>query len=195
FYTHRIDDRHGVSHAVDRYWRMAEALGVRGAKHFHLPIEAADLDWVRDRLAAWPRPWLAVAVGSRWRTKRWPPDHFAALLREAQTRFGGTAVFVGAPDEVEPAWQAAALVRGSTCDLTGQTSLPQLAAVLAEADVVLSNDSGPLHLAVALGRPVVAPYTCTRVDLNGPYGQFARAVETTVACRGSYLRRCDRLDC
>ena len=60
---------------------------------------------------------------------------------------------------------------------------------------MLANDTGPLHLAAALGRPVVAPYTCTRVNMNGPYGAFAGAVETRVHCHGSYLKRCGRLEC
>lgn len=71
----------------------------------------------------------------------------------------------------------------------------QLAAVLARVDVLLANDTGPLHLAVALGRPIAAPYTCTQVARNGPFGQEHRAVETTVWCKGSYIRRCDRLEC
>src|SRR5204862_6385353 len=82
-----------------------------------------------------------------------------------------------------------------THDLTGRTTLPQLAAILSRADVVLANDSGPLHLAAALGRPVIAPYTCTDVRRHGPYGATRGAVATTVACRASYVRRCDHLSC
>src|SRR5207248_10329201 len=114
---------------------------------------------------------------------------------DAQAQFGGTAVLVGAREEMEISARVAAAVDGPVCDLTGRTTLPQLAAVLAEADVLLANDTGPLHLAVALGRPVVAPYTCTQVARNGPYGQFDRAVETRVWCKGSYRKRCDRLEC
>ena len=60
---------------------------------------------------------------------------------------------------------------------------------------MLANDTGPLHLAVALGRPVVAPYTCTRVAWTGPYGMAARAVETRVWCAGSCRKRCSRMEC
>ncbi len=60
---------------------------------------------------------------------------------------------------------------------------------------MIANDTGPLHLAAALGRPVVAPYTCTRVLLNGPYGSEGGAVESRVWCQGSYLKRCGRLEC
>jgi heptosyltransferase I len=195
FYTHTIDDS-GVSHAVDRYWRVIEALGGGDlAKQFHLPFDETARQWARRQLADCPRPWLAVGVGARWLTKRWPPEHFATLIRQAQRRFGGTALFVGAPDERELSRVAATLVDGPVRDFTGSTTLPQLAASLNEADVLIANDTGPLHLAVALGRPVVAPYTCTVVRRTGPYGQERRAVETAVWCAGSYLRQCDRLEC
>ena len=67
--------------------------------------------------------------------------------------------------------------------------------MLSAADVVVANDTGPLHLAVALGRAVVAPYTCTSVRKTGPYGQFHRAVETKVWCQGREIRTCSRLEC
>ncbi len=194
-YTHRVDDVTGVGHAVDRCWRVAEALGAAGPMSFALAVDEPERRWALDTLAAWPRPWIAVGAGARWRTKRWPPEHFAALLRRAVAQFGGTAVFLGAADEADVSRAVAAAFGGPALDLTGRTTLPRLAAVLAAADVLLANDTGPLHLAVALGRPVVAPYTCTQVALNGPYGQFHRAVETTVWCKGSYRRRCDRLEC
>lgn len=194
-YTHRIDDGDGVQHAVDRCWRMAEALGADGEICAHLPVEENARRWALDVMSRWPRPWLAVGAGARWLTKRWPPEHFAVLIQRAQASFGGTAVLIGAPDEMDVSRRTAEAVGGPVCDLTGRTTLPQLAAVLAEADALLANDTGPLHLAVALGRPVVAPYTCTQVARNGPYGQFARATETQVWCHGSYLKRCDRLEC
>jgi ADP-heptose:LPS heptosyltransferase len=150
---------------------------------------------VDEALGDCPRPWLAFGVGSRWVTKRWPPQHFAELARRAQARFGGTVVFVGGNDEAELARTTGAQLAGPWRNLSGRTTLPQLTALLAQADVMVANDTGPLHLAAALGRPIVAPYTCTKVALNGPYRQAARAVETGVGCAGSYVKTCPRLDC
>lgn len=183
-------------HAVDRNWAAAEALGAAdGEKCFRLHIEeSADL-WALERLRDLPRPWLAVGAGARWITKRWLPQHFAELVQRAQACFGGTAIFVGTADEVPLAQTTADLLTGRTLLLAGQTTLPQLAALFKRVDVAIINDTGPLHLAVALGRPVVAPYTCTQVKQNGPYGQAHRAVETSVWCRGSYLTTCSRLEC
>jgi lipopolysaccharide heptosyltransferase I len=183
-------------HAVDRYWRVTEALGITGAAlRFRLPVAESARQWALRALADCPRPWLLFAVGARWLTKRWPPAHFAALARRAQARHGGCVVFVGAGEDAPLARATGLLIPGPQRDLTGATTLPQLTAALSLADAVVANDTGPLHLAVALGRPVVAPFTCTRVRLTGPYGHEPFAVETRVHCQGSLLRQCARLEC
>jgi lipopolysaccharide heptosyltransferase I len=186
----------GSIHAVDRYWLVAEALGAGdGPIEFRLPVEEPARAWAESALGDCPRPWLAFGVGSRWVTKRWPPEQFAALARRAQAQFGGTVVFVGGGDEAELSLSTGSHLAGPWRNLCGQTTLPQLTALLARADVMVANDTGPLHLAAALGRPIVAPYTCTKVALNGPFGQATRAVETRVYCAGSYVKKCSRLDC
>jgi lipopolysaccharide heptosyltransferase I len=183
-------------HAVDRYWLVAQALGVGdGPKTFRVFIGETERQWAAATLREYPRPWMAIGPGSRWVTKRWLPGHFADIARRAQERFGGTAVFIGGSDEQHLSEEVARRLGGATLDLTGRTTLPQLAALLDQADVMVANDTGPLHLAAALGRPLVAPYTCTRVALNGPFGAEAGAVETRIWCRGSYITKCSRLEC
>jgi heptosyltransferase-1 len=183
-------------HAVERCWRIAEAFGVGDTpKEFHIPIPDKARCWAETTTRGYPRPWLMLGPGARWKTKRWPPEHFAALVRRAWDHFGGTVFFVGGEEETAAALAVRRRLSGPSCDLTGRTTLPQLAALLECADVMLANDTGPLHLAAALGRPTVAPYTCTRVLLNGPYPLASGAVETTVSCRGSYLKHCSRMQC
>jgi heptosyltransferase-1 len=195
FYTDVVADDLS-RHAVDRYWRMASELGAGdGPKRFRVPLDRAAVAWADRQLADLPRPWLIVGVGARWLTKRWPPEHFAALIDAARREFAGSAVFIGTGDDAALSRKSISLLSGPTLDLTGKTTLAQLAAVLAAADVVLANDTGPLHLAAALGRPVVAPYTCTDVARHGPYDAFAGAVATTVPCRASYVRKCGHLSC
>jgi lipopolysaccharide heptosyltransferase I len=197
-YTHkiRVPDADRI-HAVDRYWRVAEFLGAGGPKRFRVPLDPAEVGEARAELAGRPRPWVAVAVGAKWVTKRWPTEHFAEVLNRMRAAFGGTAVFVGAGDD--SAWSQE-VIRGTgipacTADFTGRTSLPRLAALLSLCDAVLGNDTGPLHLAAALGVPCVAPYTCTRVTLHGPYTSMAGGVETRVACGGSYRKTCGNMIC
>lgn len=193
-YTDLIHDDRDL-HAVDRYWRVAQAVGVGAAeKRFDLARDSAAESWADGEFSSMPRPWHVVSLGSRWETKRWPVPHFVSLLMRATDQFGGSVIFVGAPNEATLAQQAMLTLTCPVKDLAGKTTLAQLVSILRRADVVLANDSGPLHLAAALGRPVVAPYTCTQVRRHGPYGQ-AGGVETQVACHGSYLKRCARLDC
>jgi lipopolysaccharide heptosyltransferase II len=183
-------------HAVDRYWCLAEALGAGdGPKNFHVPVAPTAATWATEVIGSLPRPWLVLAAGSRWLTKRWLPEHFAELAGRAQAEFGGSVLFIGGPDEAHLSAAVRERLHGPSLDLTGRTALPQLAAILARADVMLANDTGPLHLAAALGRPVVAPYTCTKVAWTGPYGMKHRAVETRVWCAGSCRKRCSRMEC
>jgi lipopolysaccharide heptosyltransferase I len=188
--------RSSFLHAVDRYRLVTQALGGRaGPAEFRLPPFPEAAVWADAMLRECPRPWLVLGLGARWRTKRWPAEHFASLARRAQQRWGGTIVFVGSRDDAAAARQVAETLPGPWRDLTGATTLPQLTALLRRADVMLANDTGPLHLAAALGRPVVAPYTCTRPELHGPFAARGGAVATQVWCAGSYRKRCRRLDC
>lgn len=183
-------------HAVDRCWRIAEAFGVGDVpKEFHIPIPTEAQDWAEEATWGYPRPWLMLGPGARWMTKRWPVEHFAVLARQFWEGFGGTVFFVGGEEERAAATAVRRQLSGPSRDFTGRTTLPRLAALLQRADGILANDTGPLHLAAALGRPIIAPYTCTRVHLNGPYPAQSGAIETTVPCRGSYVKRCARLEC
>jgi heptosyltransferase-1 len=197
FYTDtvKVPDFDAI-HAVDRYWLVAEAFGVGdGEKRFHVHVPDTERAWAAELLRGKPRPYLALSAGSRWETKRWLPGHFAELLRRMEAKTGGTVICVGSSDEASLAQAATRAQTMPVIDLVGRTSLPQLAALLAQADVMLANDTGPLHLAAALGRPVVAPYTCTKVRLNGPYGFEAGTVESKVHCQGSYIKKCASLVC
>lgn len=183
------------THAIDTYWKVAEALGVGDlAKQFDVPVAPAVRQWALSQLAELPRPWMAFGVGARWLTKRWLPEHFAALAKQAQARFGGTVFFVGTPDEAPLAERVFGELDGPKKNFCGTTNLAQLIALLAVCDVMVANDTGPLHVAVGLGKPTVAPYTCTVVRRHGPYLQLG-GIETSVWCKGSYVRTCDRLEC
>lgn len=196
FYTDHVNGPSRTEgHAVERYWKLTEALGIEGEKTFRFPVFPDEQRWASELLAVSPRPWLFAAVGSRWQTKRWPPQAFRELLGRAQALVGGTVFFVGGGEDVAASLEAARGLPGPARQFAGCTTLPQLVALTSHADAFVANDTGPLHLASALGRPVIAPYTCTKVALTGPFGQLERAIETTVWCAGSLLKRCSRMEC
>jgi ADP-heptose:LPS heptosyltransferase len=186
-----------LPHAVERLMAVARAFGAgSGGPRFDVAMSADDRRWAEGVLAATPRPRLALNVGARWLTKRWPPESFAEVARRAWDRLGAGLVVVGAPeDRPLVARLLAALAPIPVQDLCGRTSLPRLAAVAAASDLFLSNDTGPLHLAAAAGARVVGVYTCTRPERTGPWGTEALAVRSGIWCAGSCLRSCGRMEC
>jgi heptosyltransferase I len=135
-------------------------------------------------------------VGARWETKRWPPEHFAEIGRRAAHEFGAGLIAVGSGGDRPLVDQLLRRLGGiSVLDLCGQTRLMQLAALFLESDLVVSNDTGPLHLAAAAGSRVVGIYTCTSPGLTGPFGPRAATVQSCVWCAPSFIKKCHRLEC
>jgi len=197
FYTHRVVTSPSKPHAVDRLLEVAESFGADvKAPKFLAPTSISDQEWAHEQLNNVSQPRLMLNMGARWETKRWPAEHFAEVARRAVEHWGAGLVVVGAPED-RPIVERFQSVLGDIPikDLCGRTTLPQLAALACRCDLVLSNDTGPLHLATAAGAKTIGIYTCTLPALNGPYGPRASAITTKVACAGSYLTRCARLDC
>lgn len=198
FYTHVLPRPSATQHAVDRLFRVARELGAKtNHPRFSVALSESDRRWADESLRNVAGPRLVVNVGARWVTKRWLPAHFAEVARLAAASFGAALIAVGAPEDAPLVAEfIEALGPGHAClDLCGKTTLPQLTAVLAASDVVLSNDTGPLHLAAAAGARVVGIYTCTSSEATGPYGTRAVAVSTRIWCAASRKRTCGRLDC
>ncbi len=197
FYTHRVDAPRTSLHAVERVRRVTAALGATIDDPCLLPsITIADHAWARDVLAPLPRPRLVLNLGARWLTKRWPPEHFAESGRRAVLGHHASLIAVGARED-QPLVDALARLLDPipVLDLRGKTSLTRLAAVAGAADLMLSNDTGPLHLAAAAGARVIGLYTCTSPTLTGPWGPLAATVQSKVWCAPSFVKTCDRLEC
>jgi heptosyltransferase-1 len=197
FYTHRIASPGAEAHAVDRLLAVAEAFGADvSTPRFRVAVGPEDEQWASEILEGVPGPRVAINVGARWLTKRWPPDQFATVARRAVLERGAGLVLVGSPED-RPLVDALKVGLGSipSLDLCGRTTLPRLAAVASKVDVFLSNDTGPLHLAAATGSKVLGVYTCTSPSRTGPYGPRARSVASCVWCAPSYVKTCPRLEC
>ncbi len=131
---------------------------------------------------ALPRPWIAMAPASRWHTKNWPAERFATAAAELQTRRGGTILLVGAPGDRPVCDHIAQRLDGPVLNLAGQTSLPEMGGYLQAADLLISNDSGPAHVAAAAGTPCVVIFGPTDARRTGPYGPRHRIAKTALPC-------------
>jgi lipopolysaccharide heptosyltransferase II len=133
---------------------------------------------------------IGVHAGSiNGSAKRWPAAHWAELADRLQEELGARVVLTGSRAEMPIARGVAGLMRTRPIVLTGETSVDELAAVLARCDLVLSGDSGPLHMAVALNRPTISIYGPTDPAISGPFprpGQTAVVLRTGIGCSPCY---------
>jgi len=187
-------NRHVPAHL--RVWQVAEALGMGHCRReTMIPVRKEDRVWARRRLAGLSPRLLVIHAGAQWETKRWPPGQFAYVAAKAARRFGMSPVLVGSAGERHIAQDMEKQIckfvpNVRLMNLAGETSLKQLAAVLELAEVVLSNDSGPMHMAAGLGPPVVGLFTCTSPERSGPPGDQHALISTQVSCAAGYHKRC-----
>ncbi len=186
--------------AYQKYWNVADAFEtVETSRETRIYISDQDKAWARKILSTGERscPTLAIHAGAQWITKRWPPESFAAVGAKAIRHFRCNIVLVGTAEERPLTSQIEQLLHkfvptGRVLNLAGQTTLKQLAAVLMETDYLLTNDSGPMHLAAGLGTPVTGIFTCTSARRSGPPGDQHELVSTNVDCAASYQKRCPK---
>ena len=198
-YTHRIRLPTLDMHAVDRYLLVGRMLGFSDAPAdfgFPIPPEAfaesdrllgaANLRLGPDE-AGWP---VILAPGTLWETKHWHTRGFAGVARHFLAR-GRSVVLVGSGRDRARSAEVAAQAPG-VADLSGRTSLAGLAALIARSAVCVTNDSGPMHMAVALRRPVVSVFGPTDSLWIGPYGRPRAVLQSDLPCAPCYLRHIKR---
>jgi lipopolysaccharide heptosyltransferase I len=180
----------GDAHVIRRNLRLLETVGVHDAAiAFPLkPIASPALDALRARIGPASR-FALINPGAAWPNKRWPADRFgevAAFLREA---CGLVPVVLWGPGEDALAGEVMAAASGAAV-LAPPTTVADVIALAREATVVVSGDTGPLHLAVAAGAPIVSVFGPTDPARNGPIAPDDIALSRYDACGCQYDRRC-----
>lgn len=137
------------------------------------------------------RPLVALCPGStNSRAKRWPAERFAALADKFIDETGAEVVLVGTPDELAVSLEVKAAMRGQPVMLTGRTDLAEVVAVLSLADAVVSNDTGPAHIAAALERPTIVIFGPTDPRTTRPFSHTAEIIRHPPECAPCMLRDC-----
>ena len=151
--------------------------------------EAAEI--LRRAGVTFARPLVALCPGStNSRAKRWPAERYAALADLLAEEAGAEVVLVGAREELEVTREVVARMRRAPAVLTGETDLAQSVAVLSLADLLVTNDTGPAHVAAALGRPVVVVFGPTNPLTTRPFSDLAEVVRRPPDCAPCMLRDC-----
>ncbi len=197
FSTRQIAPQPPMRLKLMQYQGFADALGLAPA-----PIEfgLVSSDAERARAAAMlqgaPRPLLAVILGSSWPSRIYFPDSIAAAIRDtAMARDGCPAFFpvlIGSGrEEVALADQVIAHLAGApVLNLAGRTGLRDLVAIFAECAAACGPDSGPMHIAAAVGCPVVSLWGATAPERSAPWGFADLALSGAIPCHPCYLREC-----
>ena len=169
------------THAVDRYLAILRQLGVPVHKNFQwLPERPQVAAQVREKWPPGNSRWIVLLPGARWNTKRWPVEHFGELVRRMKSpaedlRF----VILGGKDDCALGKAIAETEPARCLDLTGKTSLPEMVEWIRLSELMITNDSGPMHIAAALKKPVVALFGPTEPVDTGPYGQRENVIQLT----------------
>jgi lipopolysaccharide heptosyltransferase I len=193
-YTHHIKVPTLDLHAVDRYLNVGPILGLEdGAADFSFPIPAeasARVDQLLRGHAIADAQLLTLAPGTVWETKHWGSGKFAEVARHFMQE-GFAVTLIGSRRERAVCEKVAGLAPGAV-NFAGETSLSELAALIRRSTICVTNDSGPMHLAVALGRPVVSVFGPTDPVWIGPYRRENAVLKAALPCSPCYLRQLSR---
>lgn len=177
-----------TGHVIDKNLRLAAALGAPTHTHEFplMPVPSAALDALRQQGIA---DYALLNCGAAWPNKRWPPDRFGRLAAWLRDRYGLTSVVLWGPGEVDLAESVMAASDGAAV-AAPPTNLSDLVAIAKEARLMVSGDTGPTHVAAALGTPVVALFGPTDPARNGPWVEADEALSRYQQCVCHYKREC-----
>jgi heptosyltransferase I len=180
------------THAVDWYLAVLPRLGVPVHWNFNwLPPRPAIAAAVREKWKTENARWIALQPGARWQNKHWPAEHFAALVKQLAARFTDARFAILGGNDDKPLGELVAAAAPDRClNLTGQTSLPEMIEWLRLCELMITNDTGPMHAAAALGKPVVAMFGPTEPRRTGPYDQLDRVLRHPLPCAPCMKSRC-----
>lgn len=190
FYNRKIPASAGAVHAIDRYMASLSHAGINSAAGvgYDLAIPPEDMAWAAETVPK--KAYAVLNPNARWKTKLWSVEKFGELAKELHRRHGLRSVIVGGPEDDERCRAVAGIAGDAAQNLSGRASLPRLAAILKGAEVMFTNDSGPMHLAVAVGTPVAAVFGPTNPARTGPYGDGNAVARAGVSCSPCYKRTC-----
>jgi len=170
-------------HVVEQYLALLAPLGIEpGPAKFHVPVPAASERRIEELLVKeGVKPGdrlVAINPGAGHPKKRWSVARFGTLAERLATEAGARLLLLWGPDEAHMAREISLALPGHSALLAPPTDLGELAALLRRCRLMIANDTGPLHLAAALGTPSLGLYGPTLAERNGPYGARCRGLQS-----------------
>ena len=194
FYTEAHDPGGGGMYHIDEHHVIYTNLGILGTLGIQagapeFPIDRVESQIASDAAARTGGRYAILNPGAAWPNKRWLPARFAAVAAELRQRHGLMSVVVWGPGEESLAREVADRSSGAAI-VPAQTSIADLVALARGASLYLAGDTGPAHLAAAVGTPIVGIYGPTRPSRNGPWAKADITVSRSGICVCHHLRQC-----
>ena len=190
FYTDAPDPG-TAQHVINKNLGLLCALGL-SEQAVHFPIRIPRTDTVRSVTDRVGRDGYAILnPGAAWPNKRWPPGSFGAVAASIRDKHGWRSVVLWGPGEEALAASVAAASRGAA-DVAPSTTIADLVGIARAAKLMVSGDTGPLHIAGAVGTPIVALFGPTSPERNGPWAARDVSLSRVANCSCRYERRCRR---
>ncbi|OGW37999.1 MAG: hypothetical protein A2Y97_10040 [Nitrospirae bacterium RBG_13_39_12] len=194
FYTHKIKGGKDI-HAVDRYLKIAAFIGCDTSDIcFPFPLYSklsSSIFHLSSFIPYLSEGYAVIVPGARWKTKIWPAEYFGELSFKLPIR----TVIAGSKKDMDIANKIVVLSNGNSISLAGKTDLKELIEVIRGAKFVVSNDSGPMHIAAALGIPVFAIFGPTDPLRTGPYGKMHTVIKEDTPCAPCFKKTCSEMKC
>jgi heptosyltransferase-1 len=180
------------THAADWYLAVLKVLKVPVHWNFDwLPERPAISAEVKRKWDTASTRWMVIQPGARWLNKRWPVENYAKLIRLlAAARPDFRFAILGSAEDKEAGAALLSADPKRCLDLTGKISLPEMIEWIRLSDLMISNDTGPMHAAAALGKPVVAIFGPTEPHRTGPYRQLQNVIRIDLPCAPCLKSHC-----
>lgn len=186
-------------HAIDRYLRVAEYLECDiSSRNGHIPVSDSDKKWVDDLLnvnGIQKRTLVAINPMARWKTKLWEPERFAVLANRITDELSCKVIFTGSNTDRNVLEDISRKMERRPINLAGRTSLKQLAYLFTRCAALVTTDTGPMHIAAAMGCRVVALFGPTAPWRTGPYGQSHKVIRVDLECSPCFKKKCEDMRC
>ena len=197
FYNYKVSHPPIEMHAVDRYLLIAKELGADiNKKDFKINIPEKEKGYAAGLISRIKkRPLIAINPSARWEAKMWPLKRYAELIDTIAAKLKAQPFLIGSKEDEVRINELLSMVQSKPLNLSGKTSLLQLSALLKKADLLITNDSGPMHIAAAVETPVVAIFGPTRPVRTGPYGNGHVVLQSSLSCVNCLKKRCNDLKC
>ena len=190
FYTDAPDPG-AATHVIYKNLALLAPLKVEDRRlRFPLRIpQNATIEQVARRFQ--PNGYVLINPGAAWPNKQWPPDRFGAVAAAIARDFGFRSLVLWGPGEQEIAHDVVETSMGAA-EMSPPTTISDLIGISRDARLMISGDTGPLHIAAAVNTPIVALFGPTRPDRNGPWGLYDVAISRVQQCSCVYERQCKK---